>query len=48
MAEVTGARTMGMSLLIGVCAFFQGFLSMGFQLVATRLLAPFPIFTLSA
>ena len=30
-----------MSLLIGVCAFFQGFLSMGFQLVATRLLAPF-------
>jgi MFS family permease len=26
---------------VGVCAFFQGFLSMGFQLVATRLLAPF-------
>jgi hypothetical protein len=29
------------SLSIGVCAFLQGFLSMGFQLVATRLLAPF-------
>jgi hypothetical protein len=29
------------SLLIGLAAFFQGFLSMGFQLVATRLLAPF-------
>jgi hypothetical protein len=29
------------NLLIGVAAFFQGFLSMGFQLVATRLLAPF-------
>ena len=28
-------------MLIGVCAFLQGFLSMGFQLVATRLLAPF-------
>jgi len=28
-------------LFVGVCAFFQGFLSMGFQLVATRLLAPF-------
>jgi hypothetical protein len=32
---------MGLSLLIGLCALFQGFLSMGFQLVATRLLAPF-------
>ena len=32
---------MGISLLIGLCALFQGFLSMGFQLVATRLLAPF-------
>lgn len=32
---------MGISLLVGACAFFQGFLSMGFQLVATRLLAPF-------
>ncbi|WP_158814747.1 fused MFS/spermidine synthase [Methylocapsa sp. S129] len=41
MAEVAGGRTMGISLLVGVCAFFQGFLSMGFQLVATRLLAPF-------
>jgi len=29
------------NLLIGLAAFFQGFLSMGFQLVATRLLAPF-------
>jgi hypothetical protein len=28
-------------MLIGLCAFLQGFLSMGFQLVATRLLAPF-------
>lgn len=30
-----------LGLLIGVAAFLQGFLSMGFQLVATRLLAPF-------
>jgi hypothetical protein len=30
-----------MNFLIGLSAFFQGFLSMGFQLVATRLLAPF-------
>lgn len=29
------------SLSVGVSAFLQGFLSMGFQLVATRLLAPF-------
>ncbi len=29
------------SLLVGVSAFLHGFLSMGFQLVATRLLAPF-------
>jgi hypothetical protein len=28
-------------LLVGIAAFLQGFLSMGFQLVATRLLAPF-------
>jgi hypothetical protein len=41
MAEIAGAQSMGISLLIGLCAFFQGFLSMGFQLVATRLLAPF-------
>jgi hypothetical protein len=41
MAEIAGAQTMGLSLLIGLCALFQGFLSMGFQLVATRLLAPF-------
>jgi hypothetical protein len=41
MAEISGPKTPVTSLLIGVCAFFQGFLSMGFQLVATRLLAPF-------
>jgi hypothetical protein len=41
MAEIGVVNTKTTSLLIGVCAFFQGFLSMGFQLVATRLLAPF-------
>jgi hypothetical protein len=41
MAKITGAGTVGISLLVGICAFLQGFLSMGFQLVATRLLAPF-------
>jgi hypothetical protein len=41
MAKIDGASTMRISLLVGACAFFQGFLSMGFQLVATRLLAPF-------
>ncbi|MGD0721400.1 MAG: fused MFS/spermidine synthase [Roseiarcus sp.] len=40
MGEIAGARP-GFSALVGVCAFLQGFLSMGFQLVATRLLAPF-------
>jgi hypothetical protein len=30
-----------LGLPVGIAAFFQGFLSMGFQLVATRLLAPF-------
>jgi hypothetical protein len=30
-----------LSVLVCISAFFQGFLSMGFQLVATRLLAPF-------
>jgi hypothetical protein len=34
-------RRAGLGPLVGVCAFLQGFLSMGFQLVATRLLAPF-------
>jgi hypothetical protein len=41
MAKMKGSKTVGLSLLVGLCALFQGFLSMGFQLVATRLLAPF-------
>jgi MFS family permease len=41
MAEIAGMRMRRLSILVGVSAFFQGFLSMGFQLVATRLLAPF-------
>lgn len=36
-----GARVRRLGLQIGVAAFLQGFLSMGFQLVATPLLAPF-------
>jgi hypothetical protein len=39
MAKIKGMRRI--SLMIGASAFLQGFLSMGFQLVATRLLAPF-------
>ncbi len=41
MAEIAAARVRRLGLLVGVAAFLQGFLSMGFQLVATRLLAPF-------
>ncbi len=41
MAKIESAQMRRLSLLVGVSAFFQGFLSMGFQLVATRLLAPF-------
>jgi hypothetical protein len=39
MAEMKAMRRISLS--VGVSAFLQGFLSMGFQLVATRLLAPF-------
>src|SRR5450432_4741062 len=41
MAEMSVRPMPWISLSVGVAAFFQGFLSMGFQLVATRLLAPF-------
>jgi MFS family permease len=39
MAEVGSIRRISLS--VALSAFLQGFLSMGFQLVATRLLAPF-------
>jgi hypothetical protein len=41
MAKVAPLQMRWIGPFVGACAFFQGFLSMGFQLVATRLLAPF-------
>jgi hypothetical protein len=41
MAEIASAPIRRLGWLVAVAAFLQGFLSMGFQLVATRLLAPF-------
>src|SRR5476651_469835 len=41
MAEIGRSPMRRLRALVCVAAFFQGFLSMGFQLVATRLLAPF-------